>query len=139
MRAGTRNRSSAGSQGRGLTALLAVGIALVATACLSKAEQAEATQIALGDPRLSELLAAHPHTVTKVREPGGSAQDGPSDAVVEIEFTDGFPTSEYPLDVCDLGGHDGTVTGLAWLVDLDTDAVTAVTPLWGSLSCFGTI
>lgn len=122
-----------------MTAVLAVGIALLATACLSKAQQAEATQIALADPRLTGLLADHPYTVTAVREPTGPLQGGPSDAVVAIEFTDGFPTSAYPLDVCDRGGHDGVVTGIQWLVDLDTDAVTAVTPVWGSVSCFGAI
>lgn len=139
MRAGASKRSRCGNPGRRMTALLAVGVALAATACLSRDEQAEATQIALADPRLSELLASRTHMVTTVREPGGSAQGGPSDAVVEIEFTEGFPTSEYPLDVCDIGGHDGVVTGIMSLVDLDTDAVTAVTPVWGSVSCFDNI
>lgn len=121
------------------TAALVVATGLLGSACLSKDQQAEATQIATTDPRLTELLADHPYTVTEVREPREPAAGGPADAVVEITFAEGFPTNDYGLDVCDIGGHDGIVTGITWLVDLDTDTVLAVTPVWGSVTCFDDI
>ncbi len=54
---------------------------------------------------------------------------------MEIAFDTSFPTELYPTDVCDIGGHDGLVTGVMWLIDLEDYEVRAVTPVWGPVSC----
>jgi hypothetical protein len=114
--------------------LLALGLVVAAAGCLSDEQRAEAEEIALGDPRFTSLLASHPYEVVEVREPQ-AARAQLADAVVEIEFDAGFPDELYPADVCSIGGHDGLVTGVRWLVDLDDDSVVAVTPVWGDVSC----
>jgi hypothetical protein len=119
---------------RGAIALVAFA-ALAATGCLTQQQQAEARQIALGDHRFSALLDDHPYEVVEVREPENEDLRELGYAVVEIAFDASFPTEVYPADVCDIGGHDGLVTGVRWLVGLESDEVAAVTPVWGSASC----
>lgn len=111
---------------------LAVGILLVAAACLNRAQRDDARAIALGDPRFEQILEEHTYKVTALRRP---TYETKSDAVVEITFDEPLPIDEWPSDVCSISGSSQPATGARWLVDLDADAVLAVTPLWGTVAC----
>jgi hypothetical protein len=119
---------------RAMIALGCGALAIVASGCLTDEQKADARQIALNDARFAELLAEHTYAVTDVREPRRDADEG--EVIVEIAFDNSFPTSEYPGDACDIGRDPDMVTGILWLVDINADVVLAVTPSWGTVSCF---
>jgi hypothetical protein len=88
-----------------------------------------ALEIATGDERLARFLREHPYEVDGVRPSSGDVVD------VFVRFDDAVPTSEWPLDVCDITAQNRPMTGVHWRVILSSDRPPAVSPMWGDVSC----
>lgn len=88
-----------------------------------------ALDIAVGDGRLSMMLAAHPYTVDGIRSRSGHTVD------LLLQFDDPVPMEAWPLDVCEIRPEGSPFTGVHFLIDLDARRVDAVSPLWDQSSC----
>ena len=110
-----------------LTAAVAVLVAVSATACApsqsSPAERAVAT--ARGDSRIPRAWRDG-----EARTPIASPQ---GDWFVVIDLNE--PSREYPLDICSMPGIPETFDAIVWQISPDGNKVSAVSPLWGELSC----
>jgi len=85
--------------------------------------------IALGDPRLSDLLAPGGHVVERVI--AANLED-----TMLVFLVLGDDQTEWPeIDVCESSQASGGVTGVVWLVSLDENRVLAVSPRWDSFDC----
>lgn len=88
-----------------------------------------AVEIATGDRRLQSFLRDHPFEVEGIQPRSGNEVD------VFVRFNEAVPTSEWPLDVCEFGVANEPMTGIHWRVDLDSERVVTVSPMWGEVSC----
>jgi hypothetical protein len=71
--------------------------------------------------------------VTEVSAVDGESFGDTGDHVrVVIEFTDALPPDVWPPNeaVCDVDRESNDITGIAWLLSLDTGSVEAYSPQW---------
>ena len=103
--------------------------------CLSQTERTQASNVALADPRLNVVLSSNAYTVESIRlalnTPGSGRR-----AIVTIAFDHPPKFSDWPLDSCDALTGSTTLQGVAWLVDLESKQISAVSPVSGGRRCF---
>jgi len=88
-----------------------------------------ALEIAIADGRLTKILERHPYRID------GARQRSSSVAELFLRFDGSVPLEEWPLDLCGAGESAGPFTGLHFLIDLDANQVSAVSPVWDDYSC----
>lgn len=88
-----------------------------------------ALEIATRDGRLDDVLNEHPYVLEGVRPISGGVVD------VFVRFEEPVPIAEWPDAVCSIEQSSQPFTGIQWRVDLDSQSVEAVSPLWGQASC----
>jgi hypothetical protein len=89
-----------------------------------------AMEIVVDDARVSDFLSQNAYVVEGVTPLAGDM------VVVSIRFEEPAPTEGWPqLDACEVGGAEGPATGLDFEVDLASEAVVAMSPRWGHVSC----
>ena len=89
-----------------------------------------AVRSALDDSRTSAFFRDHAPTSATVDH---SATFNNGELLVDVIVA---PTTDFPTEgACDVGGHDGVVTGVRWLISPDGRDRLAVSPIWGSVSC----
>lgn len=120
---------------KNLTRAVAVAaLCLSLVACLTKEEKDEAIDLALSDPPFAQMLEDNPYQVTDVRRPRYRTK---TDALVDITFDAPMSIDDWPLNdhtPCDFPGGTPDPVGLRWVVDLETDEILLVTPLWEATS-----
>lgn len=88
--------------------------------------------VALAHPPTSGVHAGQPYEVTEVSAVAGETFGGSGDhARVVIEFAEPLPPEVWPNEaVCAIGRRSNDITGIAWLVSLDSEEVIAYSPQW---------
>ena len=92
---------------------------------VSQDEADRAATVVLADSRLGDVINFK--TVTVRTHSEGFQVDG----VLRVPIAE----DQYPLDTCTVP-HEGPVTGIRWLVNSDISRIRAVSPVWGTVSCF---
>jgi hypothetical protein len=88
-----------------------------------------ALEIALDDGRLTDLMDRHPYRID------GARQRSSNEAELFLQFDEPVPLEEWPLSLCGNGESAGPFIRLHFLVDLDANQVSAVSPVWDHTRC----
>jgi hypothetical protein len=91
--------------------------------------------IALADERFTDFLATHAFAVDSI-EPV-TMRDGREGRLVIVTLNPAVaPAAWPPGEACAIAVEDPAITGIVWLIDIDRDAILAVSPQWdGSVHC----
>ena len=99
----------------------------------------EIVRTALEYDRTRQVYEGRAFRVASValREPGDFGYDGPYWYVL-IEFDQPLDPLVWPGDACAIERQSNDITGIAWLVSVETDEVEASSPQWDyAIDCLG--
>ncbi len=88
-----------------------------------------ALAIAINDGRLTDVMERHPYRID------GARQRTSREAELFLRFDKPVPLEEWSLDLCGAGESAGPFTGIHFLIDLNANQVSAVSPVWDDFSC----
>ena len=116
------------------TVQIGVNIEIDAGPGVSAEVAGRAVRVALGDERFATFLVEPPSAEVRTHEYGMTRE---KTLLVDILLS-------QPRDEADLSGmlgvcttpRSGPVTAVRWLLDTEGRAILAVTPVWGTASCF---
>lgn len=95
---------------------------------LTEVDRAEG--IALADPRFRELFASSRHVTDRVVPAPGRHGD------ILVYTSISGDNARWPsIDACEIGGSEGSATGVVWQIDPAAGDVVAVSLRWGDVDC----